>query len=812
MADPAPAALADAPLRPDDAPRQRAYLFATPADEPRARRASDLIQVVGGLIGLAVVSVTTAPDPGIVRALGQFFAALPDFLDGLWEILNDGLALLAVVVIGVTLARRRWAVARDLLLAIVVAVAVGLLASRSVEGSWPAAWDSLRAAGPPAWYPPLRLALAGAVLFTAAPYLTLPARRLCRWALALGALAMTALGVATVLGVIAAVLVGAIAAGAVHLAMGSSAGRPSADLVRSALADLGVATTSLGAADRQLAGVYVVHATNTAGGQLVVKIYGRDAHDTALTSTLWRRIWYREAGSPLRLGRLLQVEHEAFLTLFAHQAGVLTDEVVTAGVTATDDAVLVVRRHGRLLSEVGQAGGPGRGLDPVEVAGQLWTVLGRLHAVGVAHGQLDADHLLVRDGELGLTNFRGATAGATDLQRRTDQVQALVTAALLAGPEQAVRGAVDALGPDELTATLPYVQAATLTPRQRDALAEAELDLDGLRTTAAAAVGREPPELIELRRITLGALVRVVLPAIAVLALLSGLAGLDFGELAEQVGDATWWLVVLAVLVGQLPRLSQAVSTLGASPVPLPLGPVYALQLAVSYVNLAIPSAAGRIAINIRFFQRHGVPAGSAVAAGAIDGFGGFVAQFTILLCLLLFSSVSLDLDVNRAASSAADLLVVVLVLAVVALLLLAVMKRWRTWVLGWLKRLSAEAWGAVRGLRSPRRLALLFGGNLATELLFAFTLAAFAHAMGFPVGLGTALLINISVALLSGLLPIPGGIGVAEGGLTFGLVQAGMPEGAAFAAVLLYRMTTFYLPPIWGFFALRWLERHEHL
>ena len=58
----------------------------------------------------------------------------------------------------------------------------------------------------------------------------------------------------------------------------------------------------------------------------------------------------------------------------------------------------------------------------------------------------------------------------------------------------------------------------------------------------------------------------------------------------------------------------------------------------------------------------------------------------------------------------------------------------------------------------------------------------------------------------------MPGGVGVAEGGLTFGLVQAGMPEGVAFAAVLLYRLATFYLPPTWGYFALRWLERNEHL
>ncbi len=97
-----------------------------------------------------------------------------------------------------------------------------------------------------------------------------------------------------------------------------------------------------------------------------------------------------------------------------------------------------------------------------------------------------------------------------------------------------------------------------------------------------------------------------MLPAVAVVMLISGLAGLDFAEFIEELCEATWWLIVLGALIAQLARVSQAVSTLGASPVPLPLGPVYALQLAVSYVNLAIPTSAARIAVNIRFFQRQG--------------------------------------------------------------------------------------------------------------------------------------------------------------------------------------------------------------
>jgi uncharacterized protein (TIRG00374 family) len=60
--------------------------------------------------------------------------------------------------------------------------------------------------------------------------------------------------------------------------------------------------------------------------------------------------------------------------------------------------------------------------------------------------------------------------------------------------------------------------------------------------------------------------------------------------------------------------------------------------------------------------------------------------------------------------------------------------------------------------------------------------------------------------------MPIPGGIGVTEGALIAGLTAAGIPPTVAFAAVMLYRMATFYLPPIWGAFAFRWLERNKYL
>jgi uncharacterized membrane protein YbhN (UPF0104 family) len=63
--------------------------------------------------------------------------------------------------------------------------------------------------------------------------------------------------------------------------------------------------------------------------------------------------------------------------------------------------------------------------------------------------------------------------------------------------------------------------------------------------------------------------------------------------------------------------------------------------------------------------------------------------------------------------------------------------------------------------------------------------------------------------AALTNVRGLPGGIGVAEAGLTAGLVAPGIPEETALAAALIHRLLTYYLPPIWGFWALRWLGRY---
>jgi uncharacterized membrane protein YbhN (UPF0104 family) len=765
-----------------------------------------VILLVAAGFGLSLVAVIGEPPAGFERAVLRLVASVPGGLDGLWQLLVDLLALLATGLAVAAVLRRRWSLARDLVLAVAGSIGASLAIGRIVLASWAAVGDSLRAAGPSLYFPPLRLAVPCAVVMTVSPHLSQPARQVGRWLVVLGLVATAMLGEATASGAVAAVLTAAVVAAAVHLVFGSTSGRPGLDEVTAALEALRVDVRSVGAATRQPAGVFVVDAVDQAGAPLVVKVYGRDAHDTQLVTTVWRTLWYREPGAPTSAGRLQQAEHEAFLTLLARQDGVVTDQVVVAGATVTGDVLLVLRSAGRSLALVPERWS-------AALLPDLWGMVRHLHETGIAHGQLDDRHVIVDGDAIGVVDFRGGTATPTADRLRADEAQLLVTTVLAVGVDDAVAAASAAIGPERLAAVLPFVQVPALTAHQRTQVRQARLDLDDVRERAAQIAAVETVELEKLRRVTVRSVVQVAMLVVAFFALSTAMAGLDFADLWAQVRDAAWWFIVVGFVVAQTTRVAQAVSTLGASPTPLPLGPVYGLQLATSYIALAIPSYAARVAVNIRFFQRHGLAAGSSLAIGGLDAISQFLVQAFLLAAILLLTPASLELDLGGGVPSGlVRLVIVIVVLAVVAVVVVAAVGRWRRAVVDLVRRLAADGLSAVRGLRSPRRLSLLFGGNIANELLFAAALGAFTRALGFPIGLAELVFINVSVSLLSGLIPVPGGIGVVEGGLTFGLVRAGMPEEAAFAAVLLYRLSTFYLPPIWGFFALRWLQRNKHL
>jgi uncharacterized membrane protein YbhN (UPF0104 family) len=785
--------------------RRGLRFYSAPIGQPRARRATDVLLLVPSLIGLALLTWAYPPST-FEESFQAFVASFPGWLDPVWGFVYDLLGLWAIVLLVVAVIRRRPSVVLGGVSALVLATGLALVSARLATGHWPDLGDAIRGGSGAPTFPAMRVGQAGAVIVTVAPHLVRPLQRLGRWFFALGLVGALFAAGATLSGVLAAILVALAAAAAVRLAFGTSAGRPSLPDIRSALAELGVAAEQLETAERQVAGVFAVRAVDANGLDLLVKIYGRDAYDNQLLAKFWRTLWYKDGGPTIGLSRGQSAEHEAFVTLLARNAGVPTQAVVTAGATAEGDALLVLRGVAKPLGACS--------LDELddERLGQAWRTILLLGDANIAHLGIDTATVAVLGDEVGLVDFAGATVAPAADQLLTDRAQLLATTAVVAGGERASAAALTALGADGAASLLPFLQAPALGTRLRKSVKAAGIDIDELRAHVAEAVVAQPPELVKLRRVTWWTVIQAGLLVLAAGAVVTAASNVDWDELRSDLADASWGWIAFGFILAQVPRVTQAVAMLGAIAARLPFGPVYLKELATCYLNLAMPSSIARMAVSIRFFQCQGLPGAAAVTAGAIDSLANNVVQAMILILLLLFGQSSLSINLSSPSDDSSNLIWILLGLLVLTVLVVALVGRVRRAIVGRLRVWWPQVRTAVGALRASNKLLLLIGGNVATEVLFSISLGLFAEGLGYHISLTDLLLINESVALLSSFIPVPGGIGVVEFGLTTGLTAAGMPTESALAAVLLYRLATFYLPPVWGFFAFRWLQKNHYL
>lgn len=784
---------------------RRFRIFSSPAGAPRYRRATDILLLVPCLLGLVLV-VAAYPPGRSERALAGWLDGIPSWIDPAGSFFYDLLVLAGIVIALTTLVARRWLVLLEAVASLVLALVVALVAARAALGDWPNLLDAAAGGSRAPRFPGVRLAEAAAVVLAVSPHLVRPLQRVSRWVLALGLAGALTVDVAPPSGYVAGLLAAIVAVAGIRLALGTSAGLPGLADVAASLAELRLPVDGLELAERDLAGVVVLGGRDPDGRQLVVKVHGRDAYDNQLVEKFWRTLWYRDGGPGVRLSRSQAVEHEALVTLLARGAGVPTYEVVRAGTTTGDDVLLVLRGDARGLGALTPSE------DDEGLVEAAWHALALLHRANVAHRRIDPSTVALIDGGVGFIDFGSATTTPTPDHLMTDRAQLLVTAATLIGADPALVSAQEALGREGVAGLLPYLQEAALQDRLRRATKAAGIDVDVLRADAAALTGEAEPTIARLRRVTWRALLQTALLLLAAFAILSFATGIDYDQFAEGLAEASWFWIAVGVVAAQLPRLTQSAATLGAVAADLRFGPVYAMQLASGYMNLALPSVAARLAVSIRFFQRQGITAAAALTSGAIDSFASTVVQVVLLGLLLLFSESTLSFDVQSPSERTIIVALVALAVIVAAVVAAIVLRRARRAIAERVRAWWPEVRAALGALRSSNKLALLLFGTIATEVLFAFALGLFALGLGTRVSLTDLLVINIGVSLLSTFIPVPGGIGVTELGLTVGLASAGMSEEAALAAALLYRISVFYVPPVWGFFALRWLQEKQYL
>ena len=124
----------------------------------------------------------------------------------------------------------------------------------------------------------------------------------------------------------------------------------------------------------------------------------------------------------------------------------------------------------------------------------------------------------------------------------------------------------------------------------------------------------------------------------------------------------------------------------------------------------------------------------------------------------------------------------------------------------------AAERIHAVEARSAQFHRELGLAALVLTQIMYALILASCLKAYGGSLSFTQIIFINTFVSLFGGLIPVPGGIGVFEAGFTAGLTAMGIDPAIATAAVLTDRLVTAYIPPVFGYFSINWMTKHDYL
>ncbi len=809
-------ASAGAPPAPDLVRGWRSILFAPVGDGQRRRRGSDGARLVTAALALVCCVLVIHYDSRIDRAVAQVIHPPPRSITWLVTVVYDAGGIgVTILLLAVALIARRWAAARDIALSAVIAAAVsGILTL--LLGSNGGRPPGILIHGYYMRFPVLQVALFMAVATAALPYLARGLQRLIELFIALVALACAVGGHGLPLNVLGSLAIGWGATALVRLIFGSPLGLPSIGDVRALLADLGISPGTVRPAARQVWGVAkfegtVLDQAHSPDGRIGIAVYGRDAADARLLTKVGRFLFYRDSGPSLTLTRLQQVEHEAYLTMRAGQAGVAVPEILEAGTAGSSgDALLVCRLPpGTTMSGADAASISDATLD--NLYGQLLT----LRRARIAHGAMSGDALLIDPAAqtAAVADFRNATANASPYQLDRDMAGAIAATAVAVGAEQAAASAARCLDADVLAGALQHLRRAGLDPVVSRSLRGRRGLLEDVRRLAAQAKSIDVPTLAEPRRVSWPTLIMIVGTLIGGWALVGVL--IDVSQSFDTVLGANWLWVIVAFILAQSAFVASAVEGIGSVAGALPFGRVVAVEVANSFSALAGGTAAV-FATRVRFFQQQGYDASVALSSGAIMTTSSWIATLVLFLVSLPFAWGSIHFEATPQSGGNSKLvwiiLAVVVAVAVLAGLALAV-PRLRRLAAAKLRPKVRDIWGNLKEVaNSPRKLVLLVGGSFAQELVVAMALSVSLRAFDDHLRLPTLIVVIFLAGIIGGISPSPGGMGVVEAGMILGLTAAGVAEADATAAVFIQRLFTSYLPPIWGWATLVWMRKREYL
>jgi glycosyltransferase 2 family protein len=778
----------------------------------RYRHPGDVIRLIAGaaVLGCSLAASAAAsrwllgPAAPVTGGLGSGLASR--VLTGLVQV---ACVAAAALVVAATLRRRRFRLLGGL--AVAAAVAAGIVAGifwllggrhpdaltdNLTRGSW------LASAAFPG---PALIAGAVAVIVAASPWMSRPWRRAAWLVLLLAAAARIVTGTILPMELIVAVATGVSVGAGVLVAFGVPDKRIGPGEIVGALRSAGLPVESVRAAEVEAKGSRPFAAAGPDGRRWFIKALGSDQRDADLLYRAYRAVRLRNVGDSRPAASLFQaVEHQALAGVMAERAGVVVPGVERVVKAGEDTALLVLDWvDGSSLEQLPA----GQITDDLLV--RLWAEVDKLHQAGIAHRSLRAANVMVDPAGLPvIADFSFAELAATRRQKDLDVAELLASLATLTGEDRAVSAAATVLGAEGVAPAVPLLQPLALSAGTRRAVARQPGLLTRTRAQAAAVSGQAPQELARVERVRPRTLLAIAAASAAFYVLLPELAKVPSGWQALQSAHWIWLPVVIAFSV--LTYLASAIGLLGGVSARVPFWPTVLAQGASSFVNRVSPSNVGGMALNVRFLQKAGVEPAAGVAAVGVNALAGALVHAVLLVIFFAWAGRSPGKAFKLPSSS--TLLVILGVAAAVIGIVIATRQGRRFAARKLLPSLRSSLASLRRVARSPAKLTLLFGGSALVTLAYVGGLVASVEAFGGGAGIAKIGAVYMASAAIAAASPTPGGVGAIEALLIAGLAGIGISPGAAFPAVLIYRLATYWLPVPPGWLCLRQLQRMDYV
>lgn len=576
--------------------------------------------------------------------------------------------------------------------------------------------------------------------------------------------------------------------------VGTPTTRPSGMQIAQALDAGGFPITELRAQESTERGRRYMARTRS-GDRLKVTVLDRDLEGAGLASAMWTSLRLRDDSSAGAFNMRRSLDHAALVAYAAEAAGAPEPRLLLASEIGPDSCLLAYQFiDGETFAEVAA-------LTDAELEA-AWRAVRTLHEHQIAHRSLDADHLLrATDGSIWLLGGRSGAVAASDVARRIDLSMLLCTLAMLTSVERSVASGIKVMGIEGLARALPTLQPVALGSPTRRALRKHKGLLVRLRDALVEMRPGADVEQIQLERIRPRTLIMIVLGSIAGYVLLSQLAQVD---LVALIANAQWSWLGIGLLLSLVTYVGAAWSLSGFVPERLKLTRTIQAQVAGDFATLVSPPTLGAIAINVRYLQKSGLHPALAAASVGVSQVMAFVVHIVLLLGFGIAAGTQADFtfDPPRAA------VIGVAAVAVLALALLAIpaVRRLITSRVGPLLREVGPR--LVTVAQRPFKLLEGVGGMVLLNAAYIGVLYACVEAFGESMNIAVVAVVYLAGATIGQAAPTPGGLGAVEAALAAGLTAGGLDAGIAVSAVLLYRLITFWLPTLPGYWAFTNLTR----